>query len=48
MTKGYIKAAIHRMYAPPDGQLHYKHVGCIYSSNVGGINLQIRANLEWL
>jgi isopenicillin N synthase-like dioxygenase len=32
---GYVKATIHRVYAPPDDQLTYERLGCIYFCNVG-------------
>jgi hypothetical protein len=32
---GYVKATIHRVYAPPDDQLAYERLGCIYFCNVG-------------
>jgi len=32
---GYVKATIHRVHAPPDDQLTYERLGCIYFCNVG-------------
>ena len=35
MITGYVKATIHRVYAPPDDQIGYERLGCIYFCNVG-------------
>jgi isopenicillin N synthase-like dioxygenase len=37
LISGYVKATIHRVHAPPEDQLDYQRLGCIYFSNVGVI-----------
>lgn len=43
---GYVKATIHRVYAPPDDQLTYERLGIIYFNVVGVSSALRRSNFR--
>ena len=46
LTKGYVKATIHRVHAPVDDQISEERLGCIYFSLMNVVSLNNHFNIR--